>query len=219
MKKAIRTIWLIAVGIVFVSMIWFLLGSTACFQRSIDLVTTVIFIIAWVPALCFIVFSLLAIKKNLIPNKKLFKIILTISIILISSIFTSTFINNASPYGWLKEIVDEDYMQITLDEKYEYRLEIINRFQKNSYVRVYLKEISDGEEMRLKLDIPARDIYVVSGGIDSIYPEPEIPPVWSKLIPTDNESIYILTTTDLFDNDKSYRFYVDVESNTVTMIQ
>ena len=210
--------WLISIVTVSLSMMWFLFASTACFQRKIGLVTIVIFLIAWIPALCFVVLSFLALKSGWMPSNIFANIILTVGVIVISYVFVATFLNNSSVYGWLKESVTKDYIQTTVDEKYEYRIEIVNIFQKNSYVRLYVKDVSDGKETKLYLDIPIREIYAISGGEGSIYPEPETPPVWSNLMSTDKESIYILTTTKVFDSENEYSFIIDVTKDKVTVL-
>ncbi|GKU78189.1 hypothetical protein L3i20_v225860 [Paenibacillus sp. L3-i20] len=63
--------------------------------------------------------------------------------------------------GWLEEEVTTDSLQITSDNTYEYQLELINLFQKNSHARLYLKSTSTDEEIRIPLNIPVKEIVVL----------------------------------------------------------
>ena len=116
--------------------------------------------------------------------------------------------------GWPGEIVLRDYMQTTADGKYEYRVEIINPFQRNGYVRLYVKELTTAEETIILLDIPIKDKAVIVGGEDYVTPGPNDLPVWSALEPTSSPSVYVLTTTGMFDREKVYSFLIDMESKT-----
>jgi len=71
---------------------------------------------------------------------------------------------NTYTSGWLTENVTADTIQLTADGKYEYNIELINVFQKNSYARVYLKNIATAEEQRIRLESPVKNIHGYSTG-------------------------------------------------------
>ena len=210
MPAIIKIIWIIAVIVVFVSLMWFLLGTTSFFRRGIDLPTTYLFITVWTPALLFTILSVILLTKGWIPASLIARIGLLAAVILFSLAFSSTLFKNVNTQGWLSERVKIDYTQITDDEKYEYRIEIVNMFQRNSYVRLHVKNASSSEEFTIILDIPIREIGAVQGGEESQYPEPVEPDVWSELVQTASEDIYTLTTKDRFDRHNIYVFEVDM---------
>ncbi len=214
MKSIIKIIWTISIIAVSLSMIWFLLGSTACFQRKVDLVSTVVFLVVWLPAFSFVILSVLIFKKGWVPVNVLSRIGLVIAVIVISLVFIITLIRHTSMYGWIKENVIKDYTQSTIDKKYEYRLELVNMFQKNSYARIYIKDIKNYEETKIPLDIPTREKSVIIGGEEYMISETDVLLVWSKLVPSETEDIYVLTTTETFDEGKIYRFQIDMKDKT-----
>ncbi|MNJ61620.1 hypothetical protein D3C77_574180 [compost metagenome] len=77
-------------------------------------------------------------------------------------------------------------MKLTDDGKYEYHLEIINLFQRNSYARLCVKDTSSGNETRIKTEIKTRKIRFLMINKDM---------VWATLDSTDVEGVYYLTTT------------------------
>lgn len=217
MKSIIKIIWILSAITVSLSMIWFLIGSTACFQRKFDLVRTVVFLVVWLPAFSLVILSVLALKKGWFPVNVLGRIGMVVAVIVLSLIFVTTLIRNTSMYGWIKESVVKDYTQTTIDEKYEYRLELVNVFQRNSYARIYIKNIVNGEETTMPLDIPIKEKNVIIGGEGYISSETDVLLVWSKMMPSDAEDIYILTTTDFFDRESSYCFRIDMKDKSAKM--
>ncbi len=207
----IKTTLIISILAVSFAMIWFILGSTACFQRNMDVVENVTLISVWLPALALVVLAVFILKKGWLPITVTAKTGLIIAITVASLFFAITLIRTTTLHGWIKEKVDEDYIQITEDEKYEYRLELVNMFQRNSYARIYIKNIADGKEVKIPLDIPTKEKYVLSGGKDYMTnPDPDNLPVWTKMMPTDEDGVYILTTTGIFDREDTYCFTIDL---------
>lgn len=92
-------------------------------------------------------------------------------------------------------------MQITTDGQYEYQLELVNLFQKNSNARLYIKRISDGEEMHIPLDMHLNKIKGLSE---------EKVNYWVMMDGTFEKDKYIMHTTSKFPlPDKKYK--VDLE--------
>jgi len=226
MTLVIKVIWVTAIVVTSISMIWYLLGSTAGFQRGIDLVMTTIYIAIWVPALIFTAASIVLLKKGWQPSNIYAQIFLAIALIAISVFFYFNLFCavHARGYtvGWLTESVRSDYTQITSDGKYEYRLEIINAFQRNSTARLYVKDMFVGEEMTIPVSANTKNIGVIMGGVGSRTPEPEVLPVWSELTPSETVSVYILATTEHFERmskNPTEIFNIDMEARTSYRIE
>jgi hypothetical protein len=217
MTVYVKTIWTTAVIVVFLSFIWFLLGTTACFNRGIDLVTTVIYMYVGFPSLLFIVISIISLKKRWMPNNIGVQIVLVIIIPLISLFFARILITSVDTKGWLTESVSSDYTQTTLDEKYEYTLQLINVFQKNSYAQLYLKEKSTKKVIIIPVEIQMNDIGAINVPDEDDTDEDVLKWRWSELTLSDVASTYILTTTKEL-NRKVEKFEINIEEKTAKMI-
>ena len=228
MTITVKTVWIIAIIVVFISMIWFLFGTTAFFNRGIDLVMTAYYVFIWTPALLLIILSTILLKKGWIPKTVYAQVGFVIVIVFISIFFYLNLFRvvytKEYTRGWLTETVRSDWTQTTSDGFYEYKLEVINVFQRNSYARLYVKDISTDFEMTIAIDISTKNIVTI-GGVGSVYPEPSAQPVWSTLTPSNAETIYILTTTETFerwkkDNNNSIeKFEIDIAERTARKIE
>lgn len=203
MQIAIKVIWITAIVAVFLSMTWFLLGSTAFFQRGIDLVTTCVFVWVWTPALICIAVSIKLLKKGWMPSSILAQICLLLVIIILSIIFSYTLLTNVNTKGFLTEdITKNEIVQVTADGKYEYQIELINLFQKNSSARLCVKDVSTGEETAIAVDINTRKVGAVVPGLFA----------WGEMTPTDKGNLYILTTTEYLNETDIQVFEIDMEA-------
>ncbi|WP_410512410.1 hypothetical protein PaeBR_20765 [Paenibacillus sp. BR2-3] len=167
------------------SFVWFLLGSTAYFQRGMDIIGTTIFWGAGIPVLLFVgLFTILLIKRWT-PTSGVEYVGICVGLLL-SMLLSAALIQSVSTHGWANEKIESDSIKITADEKYEYRIDLINLFQRNSHARLYLKEVGSGEEMYIPVDIQTRKI--VGLGVKKVNH-------WVMLEPTGNAFQYILYTT------------------------
>ncbi|MCU6711248.1 hypothetical protein M6D81_21380 [Paenibacillus sp. J5C_2022] len=167
---------------------WFILGSTANFQLGMDLVSTVIFVYFGIPSILLITLSIVLLFKGWIPPSPWYIIAVSIVILCMLSL-SPTLFKYVDTSGWLDENVTTDSLQITTDNMYEYQIELINLFQKNSYARLYLRSTSTDEEIRIPLDLPVKDIVVLFVEKNNN---------WIKLEKTSEEDIYIVLTTSQF---------------------
>jgi len=87
----------------------------------------------------------------------------------------------------VNEKIESDSVKVTVDKKYEYRIDLINLFQRNSHARLYLKDLGSGKETYIPVDIQTSKIVgLVVGKVNH----------WVMLEPTDNSfQQYILYTT------------------------
>ncbi len=109
---------------------------------------------------------------------------------------------NTPTRGWLTEIVDSDSMKITGDGKYEYQINLINLFQKNSQARLYVKNINTNEEKNIPIDIAIKKISLLSiGDVNN----------WVKFERIEGSDLYLLNTTEEIRIEEE-RFVVDIET-------
>ena len=133
MPIVIKVIWIGAVIAVLVSMVWFILGSTAFFNRGFDLVMTGTFVFFWIPASVFVVVIVVLLKTGKIPFSMVAQIVVSVVIVAIAVFFITTFFRNTNTYGWLRERVERNnVVQTTEGGRYEYELALINPYQRNS---------------------------------------------------------------------------------------
>jgi hypothetical protein len=100
---------------------------------------------------------------------------------------------------------------MTSDGKYEYRIELINLFQKNSKERLYLRQISTGEESFIPLQLNSKEIHGIGIPSDNDWS-------WATLRPTENPSIYDLITTKNLPIENK-KFEINVEEGTIIEIR
>lgn len=206
MRTLLKCIWIMAIFINLSAVLWFILGSTANFQRGIDLISTAVLIFYGVPSIILIYISVVFLFKGWPLSS--WRNTLVISIIIVCLLALSpTLYKYVNTNGWLTESIRTDSLQITEDGKYEYQIELVNVFQRNSFARLYLKNISTGEEVRIPLDIPVTEIkaYLIR---DVIH--------WVTLMPASETNLYILHTTKDFPlRDKKFEFIINVDKNEV----
>jgi len=158
-----KVIWIATVLVSLFALIWFVLGSTAGFQRGVDLITTVVFVYLGIPLVLFVALSGYHLYRKWSPKRTGDSIVLVV--LMLPVLFMSYHLyQNTYTSGWLTERVTADTMQLTADGKYEYNIELINVFQKNSYARVYLKNTTTAEEQRIRLASPVKNIRTYSTG-------------------------------------------------------
>jgi hypothetical protein len=193
--QLLRGIWVLAILINLCALLWFVLGSTANFQRGIDIITTVILMYVGIPSCILIIISIILLIKKW-PSTLNFSVIVVIFIILTMLSLSPTLIKYVNTSGWLTENIRTDTLQRTEDGKYEYQLELVNLYQKNSYARLYLNSISTDQELRIPLEMDVYEIVGISIGKVNY---------WIRLEQTNDPNIYTLRTTKDFPlQDKEY---------------
>ncbi|UUZ82694.1 hypothetical protein LJK88_01050 [Paenibacillus sp. P26] len=141
----------------FLSFVWFLLGSTAFFQRFWDVTGTTVLVSVGIPVLVLTTLFTILLIKRWTPNSGLAYAGLFIGLVSLT-ILSASLILSVNTYGWMQERVLSDTLKITADKKYEYRIELINLFQRNSHAQLYLKNISTGDEMNIPIEIQTKQI-------------------------------------------------------------
>lgn len=185
MNKYIKITFGIIGGIGFFFAAWMLLGFTANFQRTIDLVGTVMLVLIGIPLIVLSSVSLyFCLSKKALRGSVMQIVIIVLSIVMISMAWHT--VNRISAAGWLEEAVTTDTIKTTSDDKYQYCIELINVFQRNSSSRLFVKNIESGDEKRIEIDLPVDRIGVLFLNDED----------WVYLEPTDTRNVYRLSTTN-----------------------
>jgi len=216
MDTIAMTIWIAAIAILVFSLLWFLFGTTAFFQRGVDLETTFLYIIFWTPVLIITlaVVSVLVLKFDWVTSATTIvsgQRLLALFIMLIAIGSASASIHLTPTEGWLTERVQSDIMQTTPDGKYEYRVEVINKFQKNAYMRVYVKNVTTHSDARIRLDVQPKETIITSAGS---YPRE----AWFAMYRASEDNVYILSTTKFYYTTYA-AFEIDMRTNTSNRIE
>lgn len=204
MQIWLKRMLLIVVFFTIGAFVWFLLGSTAFFQRGMDIIGTGVFLGAALPAIVLAgVFTLMLIK-GWAPKSMAQHVVLSVGLLL-CVLLSVALIQSVSTYGWAKEKIESDSLKVTSDNKYEYRIDLINLFQRNSHARLYLKDLDTEIELYIPVDIQTGEI--VSIGVSGVNH-------WVKLEPTDNKFQYVLYTTKDLGRLPEEKFEIDVLTKT-----
>ncbi|TGV29180.1 hypothetical protein EN829_041185 [Mesorhizobium sp. M00.F.Ca.ET.186.01.1.1] len=188
MRLWLKVMWVITILVNLSGVIWFVLGSTANFQRDIDLISTVVLVYLGIPSILLIVVSSFLLLKKWSPSRW-WEVIGVFMIMIAMLVMTPHLYKNVETSGWLTEKLETDSIQQTSDQRYMYCLELINLFQQNGSARLYLKNANTREELRIAVDLPLNKIQGISWG--------EVPR-FIQLEPTNDANIYILHTTESF---------------------
>jgi len=208
--KISKIAWISITILSIVPIIWFILGSTAFFNRSLDLIATTYLVSLWVPLLLLFILSttLLLVgwspsnKNNIMPLWILLLVIITLSLLVIRVVHTS---------GWLHDRIFSDPKRITSDGKYEYNTDLVNLFQKNSHERIYIRNIETGEELYIPVKLIDIKIHGIGISTDDDW-------AWTLMNSTDSPNQYELITTEELPVTKK-RFLIDISNCTSHLIE
>lgn len=201
-------IWLrfLIIGIIVLSastFLWFIIGSTSYLQRGMDIIGTTYLMIAGIPVLLLGVLSAVLLIKGWTPISGIHYIGIFVG--LVTSILLSIILlQSVNSHGWTKDDIDKDTLKAMVNGKYEYRIELINLFRRNSNARLYLRNISSGEEKYIPVSIQTHKIIAL--GVKDVNH-------WIKLEPTVEPSHYILYTTKELGIPEE-KFEIDIRAET-----
>ena len=218
MYPFLKILWAISTSVVFLSLTWFLFGATANFQRTPDLLGVAVFIFFWWPALIMTVISIFALITGWMPKSLQRQISLAATMTFLAIFLTPIFFQSVNTDGWLKENVERDISQITSDEKYEYRLELVNLFQRNSYARLHVIDVATDNEMLIPLDICTREIAIVTFSNVTNLEDSNTKEALTEMNSTDRENIYMLSTTERIYSG-FYIFEIDLSLGTSRRVE
>jgi len=191
MLLAVSLIWLFAILLNLMLLIYFCIGTTAFNNRPPGTEWGYYFTFIGFPTAFLIAVSILCLVMGWIPRIIPTQIILVIIIGVITFFVIYIAPLPIEKEGWLTEKVRTlSYMQTTEDGKYEYTLELINTFQKDGYARLYVKDVVTDEEKRIPLHTKRKKITIrgFAHGEEN---------AWSHLIVSETSaSVYVLTITE-----------------------
>lgn len=208
MRTWFKIVWYLAIIANVAAFLWFILGATANFQRRLDLVGFPTLILFGIPSLILVVLSILLIRSSINSNLLTYAFA---SIIIFSLLYLiSPMVEAVRTEGWLKDYIQSDPIKITSDGLYEYRIDLINTNQKDSRERLYLKNISTGEEMFISVDINTKDLKGLTVARKNW--------AWVLMIPTNEAEIYELSTTNQLHMPKKI-FLINVREGTAQRLE
>lgn len=204
----LRILWIMSVLISSASIVWFFFGTTANFQRSVDLGGRITFVVFWFPSIVFVLVSIyLLLKKWMLPGAIGYGIVGLL--ILVHLVLSIPLIEGVNTNGWIKQSVQSDPNKLTSDQELEYRIEIVNFRQKNNYELLRIKQVRTGEELLIRVDIDANQSKGISRGGDNWS--------WAIMSPTENPDIYLLRTTEDLGIPKKL-FLIDLTNGTSQIV-
>ena len=139
MQVLLRLLLIVVILFSASSFVWFILGSTAYFQRGMDILGTTYFWGAGIPVLLIAILFTTLLIKGWSPTSGGQYTAVFIGL-LVSILLSAALIQSVSAHGWANEKIESDSVKVTADSKYEYRIDLINLFQRNSHARLYLKD-------------------------------------------------------------------------------
>lgn len=206
-------IWLrfLIIGIIVLcasSFLWFVIGSTSYLQRGMDIIGTTYLMIAGIPILLLGVLAAALLIKGWAPISGIHYIGIFVG--LVTSILLSIILlHSVNSQGWTKDDINKDTLKAMVNGNYEYRIELINLFRRNSNAKLYLRNVDSGEEKYIPVNIQTHKI--VALGLKDVNH-------WIKLEPTVDPSRYILYTTKELGIPEE-KFEIDIGAETSIRLQ
>lgn len=190
------------------SFFWFVYNATAHFQRGMDLIGTFILVGGGLPILLLAVMFITLLVKGWTPKNSSGYVGICIGAVL-SIVLGAALMNSVSEYEWAKVKIKSDTLKITADGLYEYRIDLINLFQRNSNSRLYVKDRKTKQEKFLQVDIRTNKIGALGVSEHNH---------WVHLEPANHVGRYILNTTkDLGIAEE--KFEVDLVKGTLRRLE
>ena len=213
MPSWIKATWIVAMIVNAVSIVWFIIASSANFQRILNLPERMWLVAALVPSLGLIVYSAVLLSRGWVPPPAKGYTGLWIVIFILFYVGVSTLTGPYRAEGWLYDSIDHDNLKMTSDGNYEYRLELINWRQRNGRQQLYLRNVETGQDMYILVDIDIEELRGLAGG----------GPNWAYalLLPTEVPDQYeMVTTENLPYRDRNVRrFLIDIRAGTSRRIE
>lgn len=208
MQKVVKVIWIIAVAIAALALMWFMFLLIND-RTDIGPAGPFILYFIWCPVLVFVAVSIVLLIKNKVPVYITSQSILIMFLVIFSLVFSATLLGEPHYEKLMREIDEQNrqYMeqsrQVTADGKYEYFFYLIGRLTDNPRSHIAIRNLTNNVEKSIT-------IYLNFEGVRAVE---NLPPS-TRLIeisPTDDEHIYKLTTTSQL-KDKIETFKVNMET-------
>jgi hypothetical protein len=212
MKKSYDLILTLAATVLIITIALFVAGSTSTIQITpLPSLPILAYVFACAPGfliVAYVIFSTFSSRWERMAEKN--QKVQVFAIGALGFIISLFLLFHSVKAGWHKMYWWEQYVysgstQTTYDERYEYRLDIVNSFRFNSYARLRVYDMSTEEEFMIFLNIDTQEMNFVAYG-ESVR--------WCSLSFAGEEGRYILQTTDWLIDNRTYIFEIDMNTRT-----
>ncbi|OWR31176.1 hypothetical protein CDO73_08550 [Saccharibacillus sp. O23] len=179
---------------------WLLLGYTANFQRTPDLIATVKLFMIALPLFLLSLLCLLSVRTPKIQLRLPLHLALLGATILMG-IFAWNDARTIERVGWLEPYVQSDTLKITEDGRYVYQVEVANLAQRNRSARLFVEKREGGWEQRIRLEMSAQEMH------DMVYSGSD----WGRLVAGEGAYGFVLSPTDEVP-EADWNFAVDLKN-------
>jgi len=192
-------------------MVYFLLGRTAFFQARTDLITDLQIKFVLIPTLLatggLLALLITGLKSSVWANLGYLALV---SFVVLTSILLISWVHPDS-LTVRERVVADVLLQTTEDGRYEYQMELVNIYQRNAQIRIFIRDLETGEEMRIPLDMDARQIRGFSG--------PSSRESWIVMEETEISGRYRVSTTRAFQSVELWVFELDMDARETELIE
>jgi len=129
-------------------------NTTRGFNRGLDLIQTVNFILLVAPlVLAAVAAAVLLARAAALPQASVPRVpAIALSAVIAAISLALTFAPSVNP-GSVRDTVFADSLRPTGDGLYEYRFEIVNAFQRNAAARLFVRDLNGGGEAHIPVNI------------------------------------------------------------------
>jgi len=208
MQKIVKIIWIIAVVIAALALMWFMFLLIRD-RNDIGPAGPFILYFIWCPVLVFFAVSIVLLIKNKVPVHITSQSILIMFLVIFSLVFSATLLGEPHHEKLMREIDEQNrqYMeqsrQVTADGKYEYFFDLIGRLTDNPRSHIAIRNLTNNVEKSITIDLNFEGVRAV----ENLPPNIRL----IEISPTDDEHIYKLTTTSQL-KDEIETFKVNMET-------
>jgi len=212
MTNVVKITWIAMIILSLVALLWF--AYLVLFRiTAIGPGTQLILMFVWIPTLIFVVISIVLLTKGKAPASINSQICFVLFIVIFSLVFPVTLLREPGFERQQREIAERNRQSIggvfseerrtTSDGKYEYRLSISGIYTENPSASLVITNTATNGTRVIPIDFSME----VREPLDELSPDVAL----VKLSPTDEEFIYVLTTT-LYFKEEIEIFEINVRS-------
>jgi len=139
-----------------------------------------------------------------------------LQIVLVSfiTLVSISMIGSVARFGLATEHISADTLSVTSDERFEYRTELVNLFQRNASIRLFIRDLETGEEHIIPLSsyIDMRTIRsLTTPGMGDYF--------FIHMYATEHAGVYNLYTTSTFSIRQFWTITIDMKSFDTTLLE
>ena len=217
MYKATKIVWIIATIIASSGLLWF--AYFALFHyTAIGPGLGALFMFIWLPTLSFVIASIAFMANGKVPVRKITQILLIMFLVMFSCVFSRILLRESDVARQRHRILEEnrrfreENRRTTTDGKFHYMLVLFELLTDNPQAMLSITDTATGNGVGIRIHFrfdEFRPIYEII---------PLSPALLIELTPTDEENIYILTTTPYL-KEKTEIFEINVAAGTARRLE